>query len=360
MTYKNYYNYIMLFLLFYAFLTVLISSYILWFVLPRALGLHGDDHCLVKLTGEGMGGPTGEMPLLSNIDGVEWFVFELPRFVWVDIHSWLSIALFLLIFVHLLLHWRWLIETTKRIASYISKNKKLIVEFYTAFITLFILFAFETLSGIIIWLIIPRGTGDYEEMIAGIGRTFWGLQRNEWSDLHAWAAIAIVAIIVIHIIVHWRWIIYMTLGKKRSKETTTGMVQWGYNYTDINRSSETSYLPRIATLIGLFAAVTFLLFTIIYQLDWASRYGFMLYLIPIPFIGLLAAHKWPFIGGIFLVIIGVFTIFLDLNFNIGQAIYVVGAEGIGFTISMIAIPLIVSGILFILVARWERTKCVKP
>jgi hypothetical protein len=44
-------------------------------------------------------------------------------------------------------------------------------------------------------------------MILGTGRTFWGLQRNVWVDLHAWVAVAILSIIVIHLIVNWSWVL---------------------------------------------------------------------------------------------------------------------------------------------------------
>ena len=65
--------------------------------------------------------------------------------------------------------------------------------------------------------ILPRGADDYFEMIAGIGRTFWGLQRDVWSDLHAWIAVVITAIIIIHVAIHWRWFLRLTLGEKQKE-----------------------------------------------------------------------------------------------------------------------------------------------
>ncbi len=77
---QRYINYTMLFLLLYATTVVVISSYILWFVLPAGGGMHGVnlEHCVLN----GMG-PTG-----NNVS-----VFGYPRFQWVDIHSWVSIAM---------------------------------------------------------------------------------------------------------------------------------------------------------------------------------------------------------------------------------------------------------------------------
>jgi hypothetical protein len=82
-----------------------------------------------------------------------------------------------------------------------------VVELYIAAVVLFILLLFESFSGFVIWLFLPRGAGDYNYMKAGVGRTFWGLQRNIWLDLHGWVAVVILAIILIHIILNWNWVI---------------------------------------------------------------------------------------------------------------------------------------------------------
>ena len=213
---KQFINYFMAFLLFTAFLDTAISSYVLWFALPRGLGLHylvgeyyfawEDDACGLF----GMG-PTGNA----------WTVFEWPRYMWLEFHSWISVALVIIILIHLLLHWRWIIETTKQAKSYIRRGLKAIAERYATALILFVLFLFQVFCGCIIWLILPRGEGDYDYMIAGVGRTFWGLQRNVWSDLHAWVAVAIASVIVIHTIIHWRWIVKITLERKTNDGTKT-------------------------------------------------------------------------------------------------------------------------------------------
>jgi hypothetical protein len=44
-------------------------------------------------------------------------------------------------------------------------------------------------------------------MKTGVGRTFRGLQRNVWLDLHGWIAVTILAIIIIHLIFNWKWVV---------------------------------------------------------------------------------------------------------------------------------------------------------
>ena len=39
------------------------------------------------------------------------------------------------------------------------------------------------------------------------GRTFWGIQRNVWVDIHAWVAASIAAIILVHLIMNWGWFV---------------------------------------------------------------------------------------------------------------------------------------------------------
>ena len=48
-----------------------------------------------------------------------------------------------------------------------------------------------------------RGSGGGEA-------TFWSLSRNDWADLHGWVAVALVVVVIIHLVVYWKWIIYVT------------------------------------------------------------------------------------------------------------------------------------------------------
>jgi hypothetical protein len=43
----------------------------------------------------------------------------------------------------------------------------------------------------------------------GSGRTLgvWGLTRHQWGDLHFWLALAAVAIVVLHLALHWTWVV---------------------------------------------------------------------------------------------------------------------------------------------------------
>jgi hypothetical protein len=198
---KNYINYVLEVFLFVSILGIVISSYIVWFVLPRGGGAHGWIFC--QMFGYGS-------------TGNQVFVLGWPRYVWIEIHSWMGVALAAIILVHIILHWKWILETTKRVKGYVIGQMTRVKELYITAVILFILFIFEVLSGCVIWLIIPRGRFDYYNMLAGFGRTFWGLQRNVWADLHGWVAVTIAAIIIIHLVLNWRWVV-----------ATTKNIYWG-------------------------------------------------------------------------------------------------------------------------------------
>jgi hypothetical protein len=44
------------------------------------------------------------------------------RELWVDIHKWTGVALAVLVFIHLVLHWRWLVQMTRRYLNNFSNN----------------------------------------------------------------------------------------------------------------------------------------------------------------------------------------------------------------------------------------------
>ena len=352
--FKNYYNYTMVFLLLYGFLGIAVSSYILWFVLPMGQGMGGDGHfCDKPFTGEGSQG--------NQVD-----VFGLVRYQWVEIHSWIGVVIAGLILIHLILHWRWIFETIKRVKNYILKRQKAVLERYiTSFITLFILTAFEVLSGCVIWLILPRGAGDLYQTMSGVGRTFWGLQRDVWVDLHAWVAILMVAIIVIHLIMHWRWIINMTQGKMHANKAQETVEPEGIHLVNKPKVAynpwQSDYLPRAGMFIGLVGAVCFLMEMLTFQLDWVGRYGFMLYLIPTPFISLMLARKWPYIGGALLIILGIAAIAFFFIFPVGIVWNQIGVwNELGletiYTVVLVTLPLVISGTIFLIAERLRKRR----
>jgi len=71
----------------------------------------------------------------------------------------------------------------------------------------------EGVSGFVMWFALPHGAGGggqgWRALTNGIS-TFWGFSRDSWVSIHDWAAVALVAIVIAHIVMHWKWVVRMT------------------------------------------------------------------------------------------------------------------------------------------------------
>jgi uncharacterized iron-regulated membrane protein len=79
---------------------------------------------------------------------------------------------------------------------------------------LLLLSLFMALSGFILWFALPHGGGR-----AAI--TFWSLTRDTWIDIHNRLALVLLVIVIIHLVWHRKWIVYMTKSYFRAKDRST-------------------------------------------------------------------------------------------------------------------------------------------
>jgi hypothetical protein len=71
-------------------------------------------------------------------------------------------------------------------------------------------FAISAATGV---AFMAMGDGGYQGgRNAGFSTSLLGLARTTWSDLHTWASLVMVAGVVVHLALHWRWIVCM-IGK---------------------------------------------------------------------------------------------------------------------------------------------------
>ncbi len=83
------------------------------------------------------------------------------------------------------------------------------VQNYLLFIVLFLLALFQAVTGFLLWLAMPGGGYRGGRGIESADTLFlWS--RNTWINLHDWTAVALLVIVIIHIILHWKWILYTT------------------------------------------------------------------------------------------------------------------------------------------------------
>lgn len=66
-------------------------------------------------------------------------------------------------------------------------------------ITAFAGFIFLTTSGVLLRYLLPPGSGRFA--------TIWGLDRHQWGSVHFWISVFFFAILALHLLLHWRWIV---------------------------------------------------------------------------------------------------------------------------------------------------------
>jgi hypothetical protein len=48
-----------------------------------------------------------------------------------------------------------------------------------------------------------------------------GIDRSTWSDLHTWASLVMIGGVVVHLALHWKWIVCVTRQIVRSRPRPT-------------------------------------------------------------------------------------------------------------------------------------------
>jgi len=72
-------------------------------------------------------------------------------------------------------------------------------------IAIFIAFITTTITGLLLWLVLPEGPGSRSAILLG-------LTKESWISVHNWAGISMLFGAIIHILFHWKWII--CIGKR--------------------------------------------------------------------------------------------------------------------------------------------------
>lgn len=79
-------------------------------------------------------------------------------------------------------------------------------------VTIGILAIVEAVSGFVLWLGFPQGGGGGRGWGGGLGGgqlTFWDISKYTWIDIHDWVAVALTILVIVHVVLHWKWIARM-------------------------------------------------------------------------------------------------------------------------------------------------------
>ena len=94
-------------------------------------------------------------------------------------------------------------------------------------VTMAILAVVEAVSGFILWFGFPQGGGGGGRGWgggSGTGQlTFWELSKHTWVDIHDWVAVALIVMVIVHVILHRKWIVRMAKSLFRRVSTRLDM-----------------------------------------------------------------------------------------------------------------------------------------
>lgn len=75
---------------------------------------------------------------------------------------------------------------------------------YTIDLLTLISFLITAFSGLAIKFFMPSGVRQ------GRLQEFLGIQKGVWSEIHDWFGILFIVLAIIHLVLHWDWIVCMT------------------------------------------------------------------------------------------------------------------------------------------------------
>lgn len=70
----------------------------------------------------------------------------------------------------------------------------------------FVAFVLLTATGLVERYLLPPGTGHF--------RALWGMNRHQWGQIHFWIAVTLMAVLALHILLHWKWIVAVVCGRR--------------------------------------------------------------------------------------------------------------------------------------------------
>ena len=109
----------------------------------------------------------------------------------------------------------------------------------------FACFVLVLVTGLVLRFVLPPGSGGQWAL--------WGLGRHDWGGVHFWIAVVVLAIMVIHLILHWRWVVCMVVDHWREKTgflvrlSVAGLIVLLIASTMLLLSPKEQLLPSVAS-----------------------------------------------------------------------------------------------------------------
>lgn len=73
-----------------------------------------------------------------------------------------------------------------------------------------VLFVLLCVTGAVIRYVLPPGSGE--------SLSLWGLGRHDWGGIHFWLSVAFLALMALHLALHWAWILGAARGPASARQ----------------------------------------------------------------------------------------------------------------------------------------------
>ena len=124
------------------------------------------------------------------------------RHTWGDLHIWGGVVMISIAIIHLILHWSWVVNMTRRMLKDLTgKNGKMNRRGRLNLLLNLLVglsFLITAISGVY-FLFVPGGREVVDPMFL--------FSRITWDLIHTWAGVTLIAAGVIHFAIHWRWVV---------------------------------------------------------------------------------------------------------------------------------------------------------
>jgi hypothetical protein len=128
------------------------------------------------------------------------------RETWDNLHTWFGIGMILAATVHVVIHWNWIINMTKRVIHELIKRERRLNERsrFNVGINMLIGLSFlvTAVSGVYL-LFFPGGAH-------GVADPEFLFNRTTWDLVHTWAGIVMIDAAIFHFAIHWGWVLKVT------------------------------------------------------------------------------------------------------------------------------------------------------
>jgi hypothetical protein len=125
------------------------------------------------------------------------------------IHEWLCLTLGLVLIIHLLLHWNWITEVSKRFVSKVARQARIN---YILNLLLFVDMVVILFTGIMI----------SKSVLPSLDIQL--TSSHMWKAVHSTSADLAVFILGLHVALHWKWILSV-VGRLFSRRKRVNLTQ---------------------------------------------------------------------------------------------------------------------------------------